>query len=136
MDTLLDKIECGNDHNLPLDELLTNEKVEEEKLLAHINEKRKYLEIDKTTTNKSNLFDSAKKDFSTILGVVEELTTTYDDATIKMKIINRDTNLSANKFIKEINETLSRNQEIMSGMKNDLRHLYTKLTALMATPNI
>ena len=81
-----------------------------------------------SNVSKEELFDVAKKEFSTLMGALDTLVSSYDDISVKVNIVNRD---HKTKLLNEASSTLTENQPELEQIKNSLRGVYTKLTSLV-----
>lgn len=111
-----------------IENILDNEFKEEAKLIEHMKNRKSEMNQANSNVSKEELFDVAKKEFSTLMGALDTLVSSYDDISVKVNIVNRD---HKTKLLNEASSTLTENQPELEQIKNSLRGVYTKLTSLV-----
>ena len=111
-----------------IESILDNEFKEEAKLIEHMKNRKSEMNQANSNVSKEELFDVAKKEFSTLMGTLDTLVSSYDDISVKVNIVNRD---HKTKLLNEASSTLTENQPELEQIKNSLRGVYTKLTSLV-----
>ena len=90
-----------------IENILDNDFKEEAKLLEHMKTRKNEMNQTNTNVSKEELFNTAKKEFSTLMGILDTLVSSYDDINVKVNIVNRD---HKTKLLNEASTTLIENQ--------------------------